>query len=183
MSAQSHVLISGTGRAGTTFLVQPLTELGFDTGNGHYFENCRAGLEHVVLDENAPFIVRSHIYAMRSKILLKTRIKIIKHLIIPIRDLYFAAESRRNVQRFAQQGKPACSRCAWRPWGTTDPLEQEAVLAQETIFLGGGVMCPLNPHHFFGFSTFGERPYISKRKINQNLWEIQIKKQALQYRL
>jgi hypothetical protein len=27
-----HILISGTGRAGTTFLVQLFTALGFDTG-------------------------------------------------------------------------------------------------------------------------------------------------------
>ena len=30
--AASHVVISGTGRAGTTFLVQLLTHLGLDTG-------------------------------------------------------------------------------------------------------------------------------------------------------
>ncbi len=45
------VIITGTGRAGTTFLVQLLTELGLDTGytrrtwSRDYFEHCDAGLE------------------------------------------------------------------------------------------------------------------------------------------
>ena len=45
------VIITGTGRAGTTFLVQLLTEMGLDTGYTRaslardYFEHCSAGLE------------------------------------------------------------------------------------------------------------------------------------------
>jgi hypothetical protein len=48
MNAKSHILISGTGRAGTTFLVELPTELGFDTGKGHYNENCHAGLKNSI---------------------------------------------------------------------------------------------------------------------------------------
>jgi hypothetical protein len=46
MSAKSHGLISGTGRAEATFLAQLLTELGIDTGNGQYLENYLASLKH-----------------------------------------------------------------------------------------------------------------------------------------
>ena len=49
---RGRILISGTGRAGTTFLVQLLTELGLDTGYSDpervamtYSEQARAGLE------------------------------------------------------------------------------------------------------------------------------------------
>ena len=55
----SHVLITGTGRTGTTFLVQLLTNLGLDTGytrqNMTLFEYARAGLEHNVTHKNAPY--------------------------------------------------------------------------------------------------------------------------------
>jgi len=46
------VIISGTGRAGTTFLVRLLTELGLETGYGpgeldrHIDGNSHGGLEH-----------------------------------------------------------------------------------------------------------------------------------------
>ena len=46
--ARHHIIISGTGRAGTTFLVQLLTELGLDTGfpKGQKIDqNSSAGLE------------------------------------------------------------------------------------------------------------------------------------------
>ena len=45
------LVITGTGRAGTTFLVQLLTELGLDTGyapgggSEDYYEHCSAGME------------------------------------------------------------------------------------------------------------------------------------------
>lgn len=54
----NQVIISGTGRAGTTFLIQLLTCLGFDTGFANVEAaidpNCNAGMEwdlrHPVLD-------------------------------------------------------------------------------------------------------------------------------------
>jgi hypothetical protein len=61
--AKRHVIISGTGRAGTTFLVQLLTELGLDTGltDSHtdIFENCNAGMEKDLREPDAPYIVKS----------------------------------------------------------------------------------------------------------------------------
>ena len=59
------VIISGTGRSGTTFLVHLLTELGLDTGitarnwGKKYFEHCNAGLEHELLDPETPYIVKN----------------------------------------------------------------------------------------------------------------------------
>ena len=58
-----HVIISGTGRAGTTFLVQLLTALGLDTGfdspTSGIFENCRAGMEWDLRHPNAPYIIKN----------------------------------------------------------------------------------------------------------------------------
>ena len=58
-----HLIISGTGRAGTTFLVQLLTELGLDTGFKDAFSefhaNCNAGMEWNLRREDAPYVVKS----------------------------------------------------------------------------------------------------------------------------
>ncbi|MEK6322241.1 MAG: hypothetical protein AABN33_11210 [Acidobacteriota bacterium] len=59
---RSHVVISGTGRAGTTFLVQLLTHLGLNTGldvnTMELYPIARAGLEMDIRDANAPYIVK-----------------------------------------------------------------------------------------------------------------------------
>ncbi len=61
--ARHHIIISGTGRAGTTFLVQLLTELGLNTGfpnsQAQIDPNCNAGMEVDIRDPNAPYIVKS----------------------------------------------------------------------------------------------------------------------------
>jgi hypothetical protein len=136
--ARHHVIISGTGRAGTTFLVQLLTELGLDTGHADgagapYFENCDAGLELDLAAPDAPYIVKSPWLCGRLDELLKAGDLVIDHALIPMRDLFSAAESRRDVSRrtppdSARQGTPGGI------WNTKDPGSQEAVLAQ--LFYG-----------------------------------------------
>src|SRR5882762_280395 len=60
-----HVVITGIGRAGTTFLVQLLTNLKLETGytaetlQKGIDENARAGLENDVQNDKAPYIVKS----------------------------------------------------------------------------------------------------------------------------
>jgi hypothetical protein len=58
MAAKHHVIISGTGRAGTTFLVQLLTALSLDTGfkpgTTPVFAHCNAGMEQDIRKPNAP---------------------------------------------------------------------------------------------------------------------------------
>lgn len=100
---RKHVLITGTGRAGTTFLVQLLTNLGLDTGfskdNMSIDKTARAGLEHGLLEEDAPYIVKSPSFINQADEVLAKDDIIIEHVFIPIRDLYSAAESRRHVVR------------------------------------------------------------------------------------
>jgi len=101
--ARKHVLITGTGRAGTTFLVQLLTNLGLDTGftkdNMPIDKTARAGLEHGLLNENAPYIVKCPSFIEQADEVLGRDDIMIEHAFIPIRDLYAAAESRRHVVR------------------------------------------------------------------------------------
>lgn len=93
----SKIVISGTGRAGTTFLVQVLTDLGLDTGFTSAAEGdarTRGGLEKDITDPDAPKIVKSpHLSAQLGE-LLETRQVTVEHVIVPMRQLEVAAASR-----------------------------------------------------------------------------------------
>jgi hypothetical protein len=106
-SADGHILISGTGRAGTTVLVQYFTVLGFDTG--YTVEQAlsrvdpisRGGLERSLGRGGLTYVSKSPWYAKNlGKHLADGRIEV-RSLIVPIRDLHAAAESRREVSRQA----------------------------------------------------------------------------------
>jgi len=104
-----HVIISGTGRSGTTFLVQLLTRLGLDTGfaseesgQGQFFADARAGLETDVRRDDAPYVVKSPYFCEYADEVLRRRDIAIEHVLVPIRDLESAAESRRYVVRTAR---------------------------------------------------------------------------------
>lgn len=100
-SPPGRIFISGTGRAGTTYLVQLLTKLGLDTGawtDDEYFPNARAGLERHVFDPEAPRIVKSPFLCEQVDAVLAAGMAI-DHVIIPIRRLEDAAASRILVQQ------------------------------------------------------------------------------------
>ena len=108
---KEHVIIAGTGRTGTTFLVELLTNLGLDTG----FDSesivskknkiARAGLEHNFKKQDCPHIVKDpNFFQYAKESFLRNDVKI-THVLIPIRDVYSAAESRRLVTKQALQKK------------------------------------------------------------------------------
>jgi len=127
-------MISGTGRAGTTFLVQLFTALGFDTGfnlnKDKPCPNCDAGLEWDVRDSNAPFIVKSPWMCEYLDTVLSERDIKVEHLIVPVRDLFSAAESRRDVMRRAEiGGLEAGPNLPGGLWGTDEPgMQEHAIL-------------------------------------------------------
>jgi hypothetical protein len=131
-----HVIISGTGRTGTTFLVQLLTELGLDTGFSHpyakFCEDRRAGMESELWkNPSAPYIVKSPGLCEDLDTILKNENVAIDHAIIPIRDLYSAAESRREVARKGRRKFLIPQRfLGFRKWLIRRPEDQEKVLAQ-----------------------------------------------------
>lgn len=130
-----HILISGTGRAGTTFLVQLFTALGFDTGfnlsRDKALPNCNAGMEWDLRDSNAPFIVKSPwMCEYLDAVLSKGNIHV-EHIIIPVRDLFSAAESRRDVtQRAGVDRLEGRQDVPGGLWGTSEPGMQEQALAK-----------------------------------------------------
>jgi hypothetical protein len=145
-----RVFISGTGRAGTTFLVQLLTELGLDTGfpkradartepdpsdpipfSEAYYPSSRAGLEHDLFSPENPFIVKSPYLCDHVDAVLAAGIAI-AHIIVPVRDVRDAAESRRFVQAQSTQGP---GHVPGGLWDVSSPETQEAALALKFIRL------------------------------------------------
>lgn len=104
---KSHVVIAGIGRSGTTFLMELFTELGLETG----FEKSEiaavrssyshAGFEYVPLNadyEKLPWIIKSpYFYKFADEVFTNKDIEI-EHVLIPIRNLQDAANSRRKIQ-------------------------------------------------------------------------------------
>jgi pimeloyl-ACP methyl ester carboxylesterase len=145
---RSHILISGTGRAGTSFLVRYLTELGLDTHLSRreepvWDENAQAGLEDppIITDpENLPRVVKTpwmseYIDHILGQVGFKVEVAI-----LPVRDLVDAASSRLILEmQSMHQNHPNMKRLptTWENWGTTpggaifslNPLDQARILA------------------------------------------------------
>ena len=143
-----HLLIAGTGRAGTSLLVRYLDALGLTThitrsnGQTHLIEDANAGLEDLVLHggANLPYVVKSPwLYQFIDEVLKRTDITI-DGVIIPIRNLAEAASSRiiLELQRLHHnQEWMADEARTWDHWGETpggavyalDPVDQARLLA------------------------------------------------------
>jgi hypothetical protein len=100
-SPENHLVIAGTGRAGTSFLVRYLTELGLDTTlarNGNRAEwdaEANAGLENLLVPGNdLPYVVKSPWISEYVDQVLSEKQFRIDAFIVPVRDLVEAATSR-----------------------------------------------------------------------------------------
>jgi hypothetical protein len=105
--AQRHAVIAGTGRAGTSFLMQFLDACGLDTGLDETSEvttldpRARAGLErHLRPEASAPYVIKDPWLFAYCDELDMSRIEL-DTLIVPMRDLMPAAESRVYQERMA----------------------------------------------------------------------------------
>ena len=141
---RKHVVITGTGRAGTTFLVQLLTNLGLDTGhdkasvNALIHPHAKAGLERNILQDNIPYIVKDPWFCdIVDGVLARPDIEVC-HVYIPMRNLYAAAESRRRVTRETLAALSADERKITPPhlvpgglWHTDKPEQQESILLMQ----------------------------------------------------
>jgi hypothetical protein len=92
------VLITGTGRCGTTFLIKLFSFLDFNTGYNRInyklsiSSNCNSGMERNYKEDY--YILKNPRFIHNIEHIVKdTSIKI-KNIIIPIRDLEIAANSR-----------------------------------------------------------------------------------------
>jgi len=102
-AARHHVVITGTGRSGTTFLVELLTNLGLDTGflsaqtSQSKDDVAHAGLEKDIYNGDCPYIIKNPGFCDQAKDVLQRKDIIIDHIYVPMRNLQAAAESRRRV--------------------------------------------------------------------------------------
>ncbi len=152
MSARKHVMITGTGRAGTTFLVELLTHLGLDTGfsiehvKAVTNRDARAGLEHDIREEDCPYIVKSPLFCDYAEQVMRRDDIDIEHFFIPIRDIGAAAESRRHVEKTTVSNMSLLARCRFviKPsplegglvhTSSSKPGQQEEILLRRLLTL------------------------------------------------
>jgi hypothetical protein len=129
-----HLIITGTGRAATTFLVQLLTELRLDTGftsDSGVLPNCDAGLEWDIRHPDAPYVVKSPWLCDHLDEVLAHGHVAIDHAVVPVRDLFAAAESRRDVSRRTDPDAFAPEAVPGGLWLTDEPDEQESILTHK----------------------------------------------------
>jgi hypothetical protein len=92
------VLITGTGRCGTTFLIKLFSFLGFNTGYNrdnyklHISSICNSGMEKNYKDNY--YILKNPFFMTDIEEIIKDKSITIKNVIIPIRDLNNCAKSR-----------------------------------------------------------------------------------------
>ncbi len=145
---ERHLIIAGTGRAGTSFLVRYLSELGLDTtltrkGDAVDWDaSANAGLEdQLIAGKTLPYVVKSPwIGEYIEQILKEERFKI-DAVVAPVRDLVKVATSRVVLeQRAIHQRNPWMAEQLDRTWETyghtpgglvysLNPLDQARLLA------------------------------------------------------
>jgi hypothetical protein len=143
-----HLLIAGTGRAGTTFLVRYLDAFGLDTNLAHggkvgnLDDRSNAGLEDLLLpvQPNLPYVVKSPwTYQFIDELLGSEQIRL-DAVILPLRDLAEAASSRSIVQLQAMHHDTpwlGALQQPWEMWGhapggtvySVNPVDQARLLA------------------------------------------------------
>lgn len=140
-TANRHLLIAGTGRAGSSFLVKWLGEVGLSTGfeSTGWFEDARAGFERRLSgDPDTPYVVKDPLMHEYLDEILQTEQMVIDALVIPVRNLHDAAASRVLQERTAAAKRgdqyPAVHAVATgTPGGVVYSLsvhDQESVLAR-----------------------------------------------------
>ena len=157
----AKVLITGTGRAGTTLLVQVLTDLGLDTGvdpDAAIDPRAAAGLELPATGAGSPRIVKNpRLSRTLGRLLDEGRIRV-EHVIVPIRDLEVATASRVRLTRYGSN---------LRTWGgltgTTYATHQRSALARAEYELLYTIARYELPHTFLAFPRFAhDAEYLSR---------------------
>jgi hypothetical protein len=143
-TAQGRIIIAGTGRTGTTFLVQLFTALRFGTGFSlegslsEVDEISHAGLEKALVDDENPYVIKSPWFADHLAEALRAQSINVCAALVPVRDLFSVAESRRRVYLEAiSRGSNDPLAHPGSLWYTDKPQDQEDALMRqfyETIF-------------------------------------------------
>ncbi len=170
-SPTPHLLIAGTGRAGTSFLVRYLTAVGLDTtlsrsgeDQAMWDDTANAGLEEIVTGtgEGLPYVVKSPWIGEYFEQILANPHVSVDAILVPVRDLVEAATSRTVLEmRAMHETAPWMAELdqSWEVWGTTpggvvysvNPLDQARLLAvsfHDLIWRAAKAEIPI---HFLAF--------------------------------
>lgn len=162
-----HLLITGTGRSGTTLLVEYFTALGFDTGftqeqiSRRIDDISHAGLETPLTRDPLPYVAKSPFYTGSLGKALDAGTVEVAACIVPMRDLFSAAESRRRVSAAAAAAglDPESARGGLTFQAQKRPKKQEERLAVQFYKLIHTLVRHDVPTYFLNFPGFanGER--------------------------
>jgi hypothetical protein len=171
-----HILITGTGRAGTTLLVQILTALGFDTG--FTIEQAlsgvdplaRAGLEPNIKKDRLAHVIKVPGKVEKLERLFASPETEIELAIVPVRDLFAAAESRRNVYRLAESSGKNPFKHPGSVVETKELDQQEDKLARQFYKCARFLVATETPIFFLDFPRFAADPSYLYRALKP-LWK------------
>jgi hypothetical protein len=143
-----HLLIAGTGRAGTSFLVQYLHGCKLETHLTHHpeaklYEEANAGLEDIPIDGRPlPYVIKTPwLFEFVERFLSRKDIAV-DVVVLPMRDLVEVASSRVTLEMRARYASlndsgvlEECTK--WETWGKTkggvvyslNPIDQARILA------------------------------------------------------
>lgn len=168
INENKHIIISGIGRSGTTFLVKIFTELGMDTGftPGDYpiFDNCNAGLEISLKKVNSPYIVKDPRLCDYLPEVIALG-KVIEHAFIPVRKLEHAVGSRLSVQQRSLHLSEAGKSVPGGLWDVSSGDQQQSVLTEKFYRLVQNLTVFDIPTTFIDFPRFANDPIYLFEKL------------------
>jgi hypothetical protein len=126
---------------------------------------ANAGLEKVIEDPNAPYIVKQPHLCDRLDQVLRREDIVIDHVLIPQRDLFQAAESRRQNARRAPMHPPSAVTGGTFRTDSPEPGVQEDMLKQKTAELMSVIMQWNIPFTSLEFPRLGNDPSYLYEKV------------------
>jgi len=109
-------VVTGGREAGSALASHPrvakilviVDNTGFSSTTDGVYGNCHFGMERDLLEANAPSVVKSpYICDYLDDVLRQGYVKVV-HTLVPMCDLFAAAETRRDVQRTSKHAPGAC---------------------------------------------------------------------------
>lgn len=185
MQKRHHVVFTGTGRAGTTFIISVLTKLGLDTGfsveglEKGIDKNGRAGLEGNIRLPDAPYIVKSPNMSNYIEEVVSNSDIVLDHVFIPVRDIVAAAQSRAFVSETGISQEPFFKRLFASKRGyaggmtkTSNPEKQQVILLKTLSNLLVGISAASVPVTLIHYPKLVKDPAYLYEKMKPILNEI-----------
>lgn len=189
MSSEHKVIITGTGRAGTTFLVHLLTELGFDTGyapgevRGQIDRHSQAGLEYDLWEHRRErtvgdwwrqpkHTIRDLLqgpapapYIIKGPALCETLGQLIARCGLTVDHIYIPIRDLEAAAMSRARVGGAHGSVPGGLWKTDNPLRQKAVLAEMFFNLVHTLTVHDLPHTFLLFPRLVEDWVYARKKL------------------